>query len=974
MKLPNPLAVSKQEAYLAIKSGKLTQEQYDEVYKPSLLNPDNNFEAWLAKWCGLVEGYPKDENNVPLCLCDEEALVAYLCGVKTTYPADHQNPMDVRLAAYLRYLINGIYGRPEYPVTTSEYWLSQMDAPNITNDTPSASFELNDTAEAPLLDLKAFGDTSQNTTSGKNIFPLSIVASGTGSGVTFTNNGDSLDIKGTATAGIDKGGYIPLTSAPADKLTSGQTYTLSVNKPLPTGVKVQVLFYTDSAWAADGLVMTGNGTITNLTRGITIPSTATRVRYIVTVTNGTTVDITGLKIMLVRNLIDLSKEPDYKNLATATYTANSSALSIASDTSTTAGNRFCGYYLTNLTKGAEYRLSIKSITTSIASGNRVAMIRSYNGSSATEITTIPNSSDLSATFKVPDNSQRIEVFFYTTKGTTSVFNGVWLEAGSTATDFEPYTGGVASPSPDYPQTVQTVTGRQVVAVGSNNLAVFTDGMRAEAGVTTIRYALEQKATILGTANSDNWPILASDINVYAGKTYVMSITRPLPFPISFRTRGINSRLMNIPAGSTVSNSWTPSEDDYGWIFASVTRGTTVYETDIRVQVEEGTTATEYKPAQRLYEVNLGKNLFNKDNLTSLGVGSYFDGDATSPTIVITPGNYRNETVYFRTPVKGEITLSVKDLLPFSVDDDISQIQLGASSDLPAEGVSVTPLGSLSRYTPTQETITATIPTTANYLLIRMQTNSNVDVADWRQAIFDAIQIETGSTATPYAPYFEPIELCKIGSGDTAYQDVIFWNNPISEYFDQSLDLDKWYIKKMVGKQQVAPSDITLRDTYTNIEYAVIPKPEDYLYYASSQAGISNSVMSTHAVSRPSQGWDSTENIGGIYTNAQNYNFWVGFAKGTGLDAIKNALSGMTNYYALKEPAIEPIEGELADQLDAIVSGGTYEGYTAFTVESAGNNLPALLQVKAIPQVDPNAAENTRWYGAKKDPAEWTKTE
>lgn len=39
-----------------------------------------------------------------------------------------------------------------------------------------------------------------------------------------------------------------------------------------------------------------------------------------------------------------------------------------------------------------------------------------------------------------------------------------LEAGSTATSFEPYVGGTASPNPDFPQEVQTVTGRQTITI------------------------------------------------------------------------------------------------------------------------------------------------------------------------------------------------------------------------------------------------------------------------------------------------------------------------------------------------------------------------------------------------------------------------------------------------------------------------------------------------------------------------------
>lgn len=43
-----------------------------------------------------------------------------------------------------------------------------------------------------------------------------------------------------------------------------------------------------------------------------------------------------------------------------------------------------------------------------------------------------------------------------------------LEAGSTATSFEPFVGGTASPNPDYPQNIQVVTGEQTVTVSGDN--------------------------------------------------------------------------------------------------------------------------------------------------------------------------------------------------------------------------------------------------------------------------------------------------------------------------------------------------------------------------------------------------------------------------------------------------------------------------------------------------------------------------
>lgn len=53
-----------------------------------------------------------------------------------------------------------------------------------------------------------------------------------------------------------------------------------------------------------------------------------------------------------------------------------------------------------------------------------------------------------------------------TVGTTYNFTikQAQLEKSSSPTSYEPYVGGTASPNPDYPQEVQTVTGRQVVTI------------------------------------------------------------------------------------------------------------------------------------------------------------------------------------------------------------------------------------------------------------------------------------------------------------------------------------------------------------------------------------------------------------------------------------------------------------------------------------------------------------------------------
>ena len=51
-----------------------------------------------------------------------------------------------------------------------------------------------------------------------------------------------------------------------------------------------------------------------------------------------------------------------------------------------------------------------------------------------------------------------------TNGGRAVLSDIQLELGSTPTPYEPYCGGIPSPNPDYPQTVNTVTGDQTITI------------------------------------------------------------------------------------------------------------------------------------------------------------------------------------------------------------------------------------------------------------------------------------------------------------------------------------------------------------------------------------------------------------------------------------------------------------------------------------------------------------------------------
>lgn len=69
------------------------------------------------------------------------------------------------------------------------------------------------------------------------------------------------------------------------------------------------------------------------------------------------------------------------------------------------------------------------------------------------------------TFTVPTGAAY--VVFYVDASSAMTPNGYQLEAGSTATAYEPYTGGKPAPNPDYPQEIKSVDGCVLNITGKN---------------------------------------------------------------------------------------------------------------------------------------------------------------------------------------------------------------------------------------------------------------------------------------------------------------------------------------------------------------------------------------------------------------------------------------------------------------------------------------------------------------------------
>ena len=155
-------------------------------------------------------------------------------------------------------------------------------------------------------------------------------------------------------------------------------------------------------------------------------------------------------------------------------------------------------------------------------------------------------------------------------------------------NFEPYVGGTASPNPDYPQDVQTVTGEQTVTVTGKNLC---DGINQD-------YWLTSNAANAGVTTGNSGLIMTVKPNT----TYTVSTTvsqARYRIALSDQTyQGSNFTVYDGVVKDGTSQSITINSSTHLYLIVNATDLT-------KIQVEKGS-ATAYEPYQgATYTVDLG---------------------------------------------------------------------------------------------------------------------------------------------------------------------------------------------------------------------------------------------------------------------------------------------------------------------------------------------------------------------------------
>ena len=343
----------------------------------------------------------------------------------------------------------------------------------------------------------------------------------------------------------------------------------------------------------------------------------------------------------------------------------------------------------------------------------------------------------------------------------------------------------ATPTPSTPQAVHTITGENTIKVVGKNLC---DGIFRQGNV--------------GQTNVANRIFTLNDIKVKGGTTYTISTTLnttnykyallistiPHPNYTNFYDSGWKQ---------TSSFTFTPSQDGYFGILVAKANGSdNLTPSDIANatwQVERGT-ATTYEPyIGNSYEVNLGKNLLDNAYVKTNygGFTNTINSDGSITTTGVPSWNYSiiiNEDITNILQVGSYYTISQKE----QNSDLYIQLQIYNESTSQTQYISLNS---------TTLTYTFLVESGKTYRF-KVQSTTTASWGSSSKTITNSYQLEKSATKTDFAPYFTPIELCKIGT----YQDRLFkasgknlfdkdtQNYMQHKYFDSSGNLatsDNW---------------------------------------------------------------------------------------------------------------------------------------------------------------------------------------
>ena len=493
-------------------------------------------------------------------------------------------------------------------------------------------------------------------------------------------------------------------------------------------------------------------------------------------------------------------------------------------------------------------------------------------------------------------------------GDTMNCGKVQLEKGSSATSFEPYVGGIPSPSPRYPQPVNVVSGSNQITICRENFAEFGD----RKDTTKYTYTSYQ---------ADNIDVEKTT----TGGSFYASFKLHIPTPGRYKFRGevlYGSQSFYIYSdflyGATIKNgTFSQGAITYSYDFPKAGTyylgldGSSVRKygvQDFMCLPSESTLSTYEMYQGNTYPINLPvKNLLDKSSVSILNA-------FINPTGYTLQASDNTRTLYIS--CKPNTTYTISKVMS-------SRFVVGTST---SATINTTMTNGISNANKPYITITSRGSDT--YLLV-FYYNGSYDTLTPQQ-ILDTIQIEEGSKANAYTPYgTTPIEMCNMPN--TTNQDYFYKDN------------GNWHKYNAIGKAVLNGGD---NETwYRNNTYGAF-----YILLDNSLKAPNNNsiiVMSDNFKSETANNAVNSSYDYCIATNTLGYT-WVRYNSFTTTDQLKTWLSthNTNAYYVLDTPTTTQITYQpLIDQLNAIEQAMSQSGQT--NIMQNNNDLPFILSVSAL---------------------------
>lgn len=332
-----------------------------------------------------------------------------------------------------------------------------------------------------------------------------------------------------------------------------------------------------------------------------------------------------------------------------------------------------------------------------------------------------------------------------------------------------------NPSPSNPQEIHTVKGDNEIVIINKNLFDKNNANIINCAVNALPIQMSANAKSIY-------------IKIIGGKTYTISkiASTRLRAETTIQTPAVGvsvSDYQENDSGTSLTIQ-TSASAKYLLVYYYLSGTDTLTEQQIldSMQIEEGTTPTPYiEHQEQNYPINLGvENLF--ENVVYKN--NYFIGS--------NGGEVSNDSACIWKKIK------VKPNTTYTLSYESNDYTFGQR---------------IAEYNTSDVFIQRNITYLSSYTFTTSNTTEYINISGLKTD--GNIQIEEGTVAHSYSPYGQtPIELCKIGD----YQDLIFKNTLESEYYDSTLELNKWYKLDKIGKVVLDGSEDW--STPNNISYSV----------------------------------------------------------------------------------------------------------------------------------------------------------